>query len=155
MEIEAVDKFRKIILATGAGLLAGAMGVEITGYLAAITVPEEYFVWFQENLNTHIGFVLLYTVQNILGFGLLLLAAGYLVTRRLLLSPLVAALCLLTGFWLYSTIGVALVYGGPVSNPIPSLNVAVINMLVISILFLAFGVALGKRYNHAMHATSA
>ena len=150
-----MDKHLKIILATSAGLLTGAMGVVVTGYLAAIAVPEGYFAWFQEHLSIRIGLGLLDTVQHIICFGILLLAAGYLVTRRLHLPPLIAALCLLTGLWVYCTIGVALFYDALATNPIHSMNIPVAIMPVIHIIFVAIGIFWASKHNHAMHATSA
>lgn len=150
-----MDKYGRIFVATSAGILASAIGVELAGYLAAIAVPEDYFLWFRENLSLSIGLGLLYAVHSILGFGLLLLAAGYFAARHLSLSSIVAIPCLLVGFWLYLIIGVALVYGGPISSPIPTLNIHALITVVIHMLCLVLGVALGKKYNHAMHATSA
>jgi hypothetical protein len=146
--------FSKMGLSIGIGVLVSAIGIVILGYLAAVAIPKEYFFWFQENLNLPIGFALLDIVQQSISFGVLLFSAGYLITKKLSLSPTVTAACLLTGFWLYAVVGSPLVYNVPISNPIPELNQSVLAGLFIPILFLALGVGLG-RYNNAMHATSA
>lgn len=148
-----MDRYMKFLLAAGAGMLVSAIGVELIGYLSAIAVPEEYFVWFQENLSLNFGFALLYTFQYVAGFGLLLLAAGYLVTKGVSLYPVAAVSCLLIGFWLYLVVGVSLVYGGPMINPVPEINLSVIILLVTHILFPVVGVVLGKWHNRAISAT--
>lgn len=148
-----MDRYIKIFLAVCAGILVSAIGVEITGYLSAIAVPEEYFLWLQSNLSLSVGFALLYTLQSIAGFGILLLAAGYFVTKGLSLHPVTAVSCLLVGFWLYLVVGLSLVYGGPMINPVPGINLSVIIMLVIHIFFTVVGVVLGKRHNRAVSAT--
>lgn len=150
-----MGRYSKLLAAIGIGILVSAIGVVVTSYLAAIAVPEEYFLWFQEHLSHRHGFVLITIVQQILGFGLLFLAAGYFATKRLSLSPIVSVFCVIIGFWLYRVVGVALVYETPIRNPIPALNLPVFILLGVHLLFLVLGVVLGKKSKTAMYAASA
>ncbi|WKD50066.1 hypothetical protein [Microbulbifer spongiae] len=135
--------------------MVSAVGVIVTGYLAAIAIPKAFFLWLQEHLSLDLGFVLITIVQQILGFGFLFLAAGYFATKRLCLSPIISVLCVLIGFWLYLVVGLALVYETPISNPIPTLITLVFITLGVHLLFLVLGVVLGNRDNTTMRAASA
>ncbi|MDP5208220.1 hypothetical protein [Microbulbifer sp. 2205BS26-8] len=150
-----MGRYSKLLLAIGIGILVSAVGVIVTGYLAAIAIPKAFFLWLQEHLSLDLGFVLITIVQQILGFGFLFLAAGYFTTKRLCLSPIISVLCILIGFWLYLVVGVALVYETPISNPIPTLNTLVFITLGVHLLFLVLGVVLGNRDNTTMRSPSA
>ncbi|MFV8781152.1 hypothetical protein ACNKU7_01905 [Microbulbifer sp. SA54] len=148
-----MNVYSKIFLAAIAGALASAISMTLMGYLAAVTIPKEFFSWFQQSPN--LGFVLLTSVQQILAYGLPLLAAGYLVVKRLSLATGPALLSLLAGFWLYTIVGTALIYQAPLQNPFAALSLPMVIMLTIHILFLAAGIALGKRYSQRISAENA
>ncbi|WP_299947340.1 hypothetical protein [uncultured Microbulbifer sp.] len=147
--------YSKLLVAIGIGILVSAVGVIVTGYLAAVAIPKAFFLWFQDHFSLDLGFVLITIVQQILGFGFLFLAAGYFISKRLPLSPVAAVSCLLIGFWIYLVVGVALIYETPISNPIPTLNTLVFITLSVHLLFLVLGVVLGNRDNTTMRAASA
>jgi len=140
-----MEKWSKVLSAMAIGALVAAIGVVLMGYLAAVSVPREYISWFESEFGLQVAMTLLYIVQQVLGFGLFLFAAGYVLTRQLSLSPLLATACTLAGFWLYSVVGVALVYSEPVGYFLSALHWSMAIMLVVHLLCLVAGVALGKK----------
>jgi len=150
-----MEKYSKILLAVGLGVMVSAIGVVLMGYVAAVTIPKEYFSWFQSSLGLQVAMTLLYAVQQIIGFGLLLFAAAYLVTRKLSLPPLLAIACLLIGFWFYSVVGVALVYNEPVGHLVSALHWSMVTLLIVHIACLALGAILGSRRRDLGHAKAA
>ena len=140
-----MNRYARILLTSAMGVLIAAIGGVVMGDLAATPLPDGYYPWFEEHLNIHVGLVLTSTIQQILAYGLLLFLAAYLVTRSMFLAPWMGVACLLAGFWLYATVGMAWLYGIPARNVMPTLTWYMAVPVVVHAAALAGGAWIGAR----------
>lgn len=87
------------------------------GYIAAIAIPEEYFLWFEENLIIELGTVILWMAEQFFAYGILALVAGYILGKVTQSNWLTTSVICYFSVLFYFSIGSTLVYGGSISNP--------------------------------------
>jgi hypothetical protein len=81
LEGSSMNQSKAIPISILSGLILGLIGVHLMGYVAAIAIPKEYFLWFKDNLFIELGIVILGIVEQFLGFGLLALVTGYVLGK--------------------------------------------------------------------------
>jgi hypothetical protein len=108
------DRFlNQIVFPSALGVGLAVLGIYAMGYVAAIAVPEAFFLWFE---NQKLSLFVITFISQFLAFGLLALFVGSIigrVSKRWLLSCLVGY----TTFLLTVSFGVAQFYGEPVMLP--------------------------------------
>ena len=73
---------KTILLAIISGLIIAFIGEFLMGYLAAIAVPSEYFIWFRDSFFKGAGLLLLDVFNQFIAFGLLGIIAGITIGRK-------------------------------------------------------------------------
>lgn len=130
------------------GLILGLIGVHLMGYIAAIAIPKEYFLWFEENLFIELGFFILGLVEQFLGFGILALITGYILGKVTLSNWLAYSLICYVSVLFYFSVGSALVYGSPISNPFAGISsLYFLPSLVLPACLLMASYMASTRYN--------
>ncbi|MCH2056324.1 MAG: hypothetical protein MK214_06870 [Thalassotalea sp.] len=143
-----MNQSKAIPISILSGLILGLIGVHLMGYVAAIAIPKEYFLWFKENLFIELGIVILGIVEQFLGFGFLALITGYVLGKITLSSWLVNCIICYLSVLLYSSVGSALVYGGSISNPFAAASFSYfLPLLVLPACLMAATYMASTRYN--------
>ncbi|MEW6997426.1 hypothetical protein AADZ86_06965 [Colwelliaceae bacterium BS250] len=146
-----MNQQKAIIISILSGLILGCIGVHLMGFVAAVAIPEEYFLWFKENLFVEMGMVLLGIVGQFFGFGILALITGYIlgkVTRSNWLKN--SAICYLAVLF-YFSVGSAMVHGGPISNPFSGVSLlSFIPMFVLPVCLISSTYLASTRYNNKL-----
>lgn len=117
MDGSNMNQSKAIPISILSGLILGLIGVHLTGYVAAIAIPEEYFLWFEENLFVELGLVILAIVEQFFGFGILALITGYVLGKITLSNWVANSVVCYFSVLIYFSVGSAMVYGGSVTNP--------------------------------------
>jgi hypothetical protein len=94
------------------GILLGAVGAHVTGYIAAIAISEKYLTILSPEITNLITAL----ITQFLGFGLLAIIAGKILGRISHRWLLTTGLCY-AGYIFYLSIGTAFVYNTEISNP--------------------------------------
>jgi hypothetical protein len=143
-----MNQSKAIPISILSGLIIGLIGVHLMGYLAAIAIPKEYFLWFEENLFIELGIIILTITEHFLGFGILALITGYILGRLTLSNWLINSLVCYFSVLLYGTVGVAIVYGGPITNPFAGVSMLYsLSLLVLPVCLIASTYMAFTRYN--------
>ncbi|SHG78540.1 hypothetical protein [Ferrimonas marina] len=147
-----MNQTKLIIIAICAGLLIGAIATFFFGYVAAIAIPEGYFLWFHQHMHIRVAFIPLGIAEHFICFGPWALLAGCVLAR---LSPshwlLNSVICYLSVLF-YSSVGIAIVYGGPIRSPFQvSDSVFYIPMMVLPTCLIAASYFSSKRHGHKEH----
>lgn len=99
------------------GIIIGLVGMYLMGYIAAIAIPKEYFLWFEENLIIEFGTVILLVLEQFFAYGILALGTGYILGKVTQSNWLANSVICYLSVLFYFSIGSSLVYGGSISNP--------------------------------------
>lgn len=143
-----MNQSKAIPISILSGLILGLIGVHLMGYVAAIAIPKEYFLWFKENLLVELGMVILGIVEQFFGFGLLALITGYLLGKVTLSNWLVNSIICYFSVLLYFSVGSAFVYGGSISNPFAGVSILyLLPSLVLPACLIAATYVASTRYN--------
>jgi hypothetical protein len=143
-----MNQSKAIPISILSGLILGLIGVHLMGYVAAIAIPKEYFLWFKDNLFIELGIVILGIVEQFLGFGLLALVTGYVLGKVTLSNWLVNCIICYFSVLLYLSVGSALVYGGSISNPFAAASFSyLIPLFVLPTCLMAATYMASTRYN--------
>jgi hypothetical protein len=94
------------------GLLLGVAGVHLNGYVAAVTIPEDFFTAF----NPEITVFIVNVITQFISFGLLAMIVGAILGRLSSRWLFTSTVCYIA-FMLYLSVGVAFVYSTEISNP--------------------------------------
>ena len=143
-----MNQSKTIPISILSGLILGLIGVHLMGYVAAIAIPKEYFLWFKNNLFIELGVVVLGIVEQFLGFGLLALITGYVLGKVTLSNWLVNCIVCYFSVLLYLSVGSALMYGGSISNPFAAASLSdFIPLLVLPACLMVATYKASTRYN--------
>ena len=143
-----MNQSKAIPISILSGLILGLIGVHLMGYVAAIAIPKEYFLWFKENLFIELGMVILGVVEQFFGFGILALITGYILGKVTLSNWLANSIICYISVLLYFSVGSALVYGGSISNPFAGVSsLYFLPSLVLPACLMATTYMASTRYN--------
>ncbi|WP_057831439.1 hypothetical protein [Colwellia sp. TT2012] len=143
-----MNQSKAIPISILSGLILGLIGVHLMGYVAAIAIPKEYFMWFKENLFVELGMVILGIVEQFFGFGLLALITGYVLGKVTLSNWLVNSIICYLSVLFYFSVGSAFVYGGSISNPFAGVSILYfLPSLVLPACLIAATYIASTRYN--------
>jgi len=138
MEGSNMNQSKAIPISISSGFILGLIGVHLMGYIAAIPMPEKYFLWFKENLFVELGIGILMMVEQFLAFGLLALITGYFLGRVTLSNWLSNSIICYFSVLLYISVGSTLVYGGSISNPFAGISsINFLSLFVLPICLIA------------------
>lgn len=107
------NQYKEIIYSALLGMVLGALGVFLMGYIAAVAIPKEFFSWFE---NTESALLVINSISQFLAFGVIAIITGTVIGRLSKRWFLNSFVCYMA-FLLYLIIGTAIIYGGEVSNP--------------------------------------
>jgi hypothetical protein len=110
-ESSVINIFRNIIYSFLLGILLGVLGELLMGYLAAVAIPREFILWFE---NTTLALAAISFVSQFFIFGTIATAIG-VALGQLSGKWLLNSLACYFGFLFYSSVGIAFVYGGEIS----------------------------------------
>ena len=143
-----MNQSKAIPISILSGLILGLIGVHLMGYVAAIAIPKEYFLWFKENLFIELGMVILGVVEQFFGFVILALITGYILGKVTLSNWLANSIICYISVLLYFSVGSALVYGGSISNPFAGVSsLYFLPSLVLPACLMATTYMASTRYN--------
>lgn len=131
------NQVKGIIYSLVLGLALGVVGVYLMGYVAAIHVPVEWVLWFE---NQDLASRVITFVSQLLAFGIIAIIAGLILGRASDKWVLNSMLCYLAAM-AYITIGTALIYKVEISNPYAGLgylDIPTITLLPICLLISAW-----------------
>lgn len=112
------NKYQTGFYAALIGIILGAIGVHVMGYVAAVVIPVDFLFWFE---NEALASAAISFVSQFLGFGILAILLG-LIVGRLSRQWLLNSVICYAAFVFYLSVGSALVYGGGITNPFAGLQ---------------------------------
>jgi hypothetical protein len=118
------------------------------GYVVAIAIPKEYFLWFKGNLFVELGMIILGILEQFSGFGILALITGYILGKVTLSNWLANSIIHYFSVLLYFLVGSALVYLGSISNPFAGVSsLYLLPLFVLPACLMAAIYMASTRYN--------
>jgi hypothetical protein len=146
-----MTKGTAIIFSIFMGFAIGLVGMYLTGYLAAVAISKEYFQWFEENLFVELGHMLISIIQQFFAVGILGLTAGYLIGRFSPYTWKVNTMLCYLAFVFYLTVGVPVLFGTAMKNPIEGQAYwTLVPMLILPICISVAGYYSASRYNKSL-----
>jgi hypothetical protein len=148
MDGSSMNQSKAIPISILSGLILGFIGVHLMGYVAAIAIPKEYFLWFKENLFIELGMIALGIIEQFFGFGILALITGYILGKVTMSNWLANSIICYFSVLLYFSVGAVLVYGGSISNPFAGISsLYLIPSLVLPACLIVATYMASTRYN--------
>ncbi|MEM9102380.1 MAG: hypothetical protein AAGB12_08645 [Pseudomonadota bacterium] len=131
------------------GLAIGHLSVYLTGYLAAIAIPQSYFDWFNENVNSTAGYITLLTAQLFLSPGVFIFLAvcGLMFSKQA--NGIASIILFYVTLWVYNIFGLSLIYGGSLMPFDEIFTMEGLIYLVISLGMLTAGYLFAKKFRQS------
>jgi len=108
-----VNQYKDIIYSALLGTALGILGVFLMGHIAALAIPRDFFLWFD---NAELALSIINTISQFLAFGIIAIIIGT-VLGRLSKRWFPNSVVCYSAFLLYLILGTALIDGGEIFNP--------------------------------------
>ena len=145
-----MEKWKLILTSLLIGMIYGAIGIYIMGYVAAIAIPKEFY----ELLGSKLGYVTLGIVNQFIAFGLVAILTGYILGRISYSHWLLSALTCFAGIHIYGSIVIAYIYDIEIIWPYSQMTLLLFpeSLVMPTCLFLSTYMT-SRRYNQQLNLT--